>query len=115
MLISATVLVALAVAAGAALAALHALGYRIPGTAGLGHGVLATIGVAALAAAVFTAERPPAVNAALLCLALAWIGGGFNLLFRRQMGSAPGFMISLHGAIAGLGMILLVVGIAGAE
>jgi len=111
MLTLAIIGVGLAVAAGATLATLHVLGRRVPRSAGLAHGVLASAAVIVLAAAVFAATRPPAVNAALLCLALSWIGGLFNLLFRRQMGSAPGFMIALHAGVALLGVILLAVGV----
>lgn len=115
MLTLAITVVGLAAAAGATLATLHIRGRRVPRSAGLAHGLLASLAVVVLAVAVFTAPRPAAVNAALLCLALSWIGGLFNLLFRRQMGSAPGFMIVLHGAVAGLGVILLGVGVTGAQ
>lgn len=110
MLTFAIVAVGLAAAAGATLVVLHVLGRRVGRYAGHAHGVLASAAVVALAVAVFTTTRPPAINAALLCLALSWIGGLFNLLFRRQLGSAPGFMIALHAGVAGLGVILLAVG-----
>ncbi len=112
MLTLALIMVGLAVAAGMALAVNHILGRRVHWAAGHTHGVIATAGVVTLAAAVVTAARPAAVNVALLCLALSWVGGLFNLLFRRQMGTAPGFMIVLHATVAGLGVILLAIGAA---
>jgi hypothetical protein len=106
---AATTLVALAVALGLVLAGAHAAGKPVPWRAGLSHAAIATAGVVALAGVVFGAAQPAAVNAALLCLALSWIGGLFNLLFRLQGERAPGLMIALHAAFAVLGLVLLAV------
>jgi len=105
-------LLTLAVIGGVVLAGRQLLGGAVPLAAGLAHAGLATLGTLLLAVAVFTATRTVAINAALLCFAVSWLGGLFNFLFRRQGEPAPGFMIVLHAGIAVVGLALLAAGLA---
>ena len=107
MVLWAAVLLSLAVAGGLLLATGHLRRARVPFPLGLGHAGLAVAGLAILAAAVWSEPQPLPVNAALLFFALAAIGGLFVLLFRLQGDRPPGFMIALHGAVAGAGLALL--------
>ncbi len=112
MLAVASAVLTVAVVVGLVLAGRHMLGGAVPLAAGLAHAGLATLGTLLLALAVFSEPRTVAINAALLCFAVSWVGGLFNLLFRRQGEPAPGFMIVLHAGIAALGLVLLAVGLA---
>lgn len=108
--ISATLL-SLAVAGGLTMAVLHIRRSRVWFAAGLGHAALAAAGIVLLAFGVMRESQPMAINSALLCFALAAVGGVFVLLFRLEGESPPGFMVGLHGAMAGLALVLLWVGI----
>ncbi|MEX1081610.1 MAG: hypothetical protein WD382_06280 [Halofilum sp. (in: g-proteobacteria)] len=110
--VSATLL-SLAVAGGLAMGTLHMRRFRVPFAAGLGHAALATTGIVLLAFGVVRESQPPTVNSALLCFALAAVGGLFVLLFRLQGESPPGFMIGLHGTAAIVALALLWTGILG--
>lgn len=110
--VSATLL-SLAVAGGLAMAVLHIRRARVLFAWGLGHAALATAGIVLLAFGVVRESQSPAINSALLCFALAAVGGVFVLLFRLQGESPPGFMIGLHAAFAALALALLWIGILG--
>lgn len=107
----AAVVLTIAVVGGATLAHRHARRRSVAFAAGLGHAGLAGAGLVLLASAVFGGAQPIAVNASLLLFAIALIGGLFLLLFRLQREPAPGFMIALHGATAGVALALLWAGL----
>lgn len=105
------ILLSLAVAGGLAMAALHMRRSRVPFAAGIVHAALASVGVALLAVGVFRGTQPLTINSALLCFAVALVGGVFVLLFRLQGERPPGFMIGLHGVLAAFALALLWFGI----
>lgn len=109
--LAAATLLSLAAAGGLLLAVLHARGRRVPLPAGMGHALVALVGLAVLAIAVWQASQPVAINAALLLFAIAFIGGAFNLLFRLRHERPPGFMIVLHGGTAIVALAVLWLGI----
>jgi hypothetical protein len=111
MLLIAALLLSLAAAGGAGLAAMHLKARSPPLVAGLGHASLALAGIGVLAAAAVAEGDNLRANSALLCFALALVGGGFLALFRFEGDAAPGFMIALHAlaAIAGLLLVWLAV------
>lgn len=112
MLIAASAtLLSLAVAGGLAMALLHIRRARVLFAAGLGHAALAVAGIVLLAFGVMRESQPMTINSALLCFALAAVGGVFVLLFRLQGERPPGFMIGLHGAAAVFALGLLWVGL----
>ena len=111
MVLWAAVLLSIAVAGGLLLATGHLRRARVPFAVGLGHAVVAIAGLVLLAAAVWSQPQALTVNAGLLFFALAAIGGLFILLFRLQGERPPGFMIALHGVVAGTGLALVWFGI----
>lgn len=100
-----------AVAGGGLLLARHLRGRPVPARWGYIHAALAVGGGALLAVAVFAGGAPRVVNAALLMLLFALIGGVFVLLFRLQGERAPLFMVVLHALFGALAVVLLAVGV----
>lgn len=113
LVVIATGVLVLAATVGVILFRSHGRGRPPSLRAGLGHGALALTGVALLAGAVFGADQALTVNAALMLLVLALIGGVFVLLFRLEGERPPGFMVLLHALAAAVALVLLGVALAG--
>jgi len=110
MIALALALLTAAVAGGAVLFVAHLRGRRVPAGAGYAHAALAVTGTLTLAVAVFGGATPRVVNAALLGLAFALLGGVFVLLFRLQGERPPLLMVALHALFGGIALALLAIG-----
>lgn len=103
----ATTLAVLTVLVGACLALRAARRRRTPLWAGLLHATLGMATVVVAAAAAFAGATAKLLNAGLLFLGFALVGGLFVLLFRLQGEAPPMFMVYLHAASAIVAVCLL--------
>lgn len=107
LMLAATGLAVATMLLGAYLARRAARRRRTPLSVGLLHASLGTATVAAAAVAAFAGGTVKLLNAGLLFLGFALVGGLFVLVFRLQGETPPMFMVYLHAASAVIALCLL--------
>jgi hypothetical protein len=112
MLTIAAVLFAVAALGGISLATLHLRRKGLPMVLALGHGLLAVSGLVVLIVAVIGGSMGTVVNVSLAVFVIAALGGLalFSFHLRRQPLPTP--VVFIHGLVAVIAFVLLVVRIA---
>jgi len=108
----ALVLFALAALGGVTMAAMRLRGAERPPTGlALAHGALAAAGLIALILAVMNMTDPGAARTALLVLVLAAVGGFFLFAQHMQKRALPIPVMVIHGLVAVVGFIILLMAV----
>lgn len=113
MMKTAVVLLALAAVGGLTMAVIRFRGAdRPPSAFAMGHGVLAAAALTLLLYAAVTAGLPPmAMVATGILVIAAAIGTALNLMFHVKLLPLPKTPIVVHGLVAALGFVLLLVAV----
>ena len=106
-------LFAIAAAGGLTLVIMRFSGRGLPWPVVIAHGVFAASGLVALIINVFSDTRNFLMNLALLLFLVAAIGGFTLLNFHLRKEKQPKSLIFIHGAVAIVSYILLIVSIFG--
>ena len=109
MLIIAVVLFAIAALGGITLATLHLRHKGLPMALALGHGLLAAAGLAVLIVAVVGGSTGSVVKVSLALFVIAALGGFALFSFHLRRQSLPTPVVFIHGLVAIIAFLLLVV------
>ena len=112
MFTSAAVLFAVAALGGITLATLHLRQKELPMALAIGHGLLAAAGLAVLIVAVVGGSAGNLLIASLALFVIAALGGFALFSFHLRRLRLPTPVVLIHGLVAVIGFVLLLVRIA---
>ncbi len=111
MIIAIEIILAVAAITGLVLAGKHSKGNKPPLAMGLTHGLVAAVGLILLIVAIVQGSTGTAITTALVLLVISALGGFVLLSIRVRGKNLPKPLMAIHGLIAVVGYLFLLIGV----